>query len=221
MQNNNTVHSEVRVLISGQTDGTLFAVFQQVLDAHRRRVARHTVGPSEEALSEHRSSVLSQALVDKPSKSKIQMRRNSVISNSSECNETSGEDRPIKKIRKPRREHQLRFYAGKLKTVMILAKDLFRTYMLAVNAYPSDKQTIIATKECFEEACKKLYGNKYRRKSFSQVLCNYSSLFADALSEYNDNIRTVVSQPSRSLSCVSLNNRLFRLKMKVGYYVVR
>ena len=159
----------------------------------------------------------SQALISKSSKlsrnlskSNIQMRRDSVISHSSESDEFSGEDRPIKKMKKPRREHQLRFYAGELKTIMILAKDLFRTYMLAVNAYPSDKQTIIATKECFEEACKKLYGNKYRRKSLSHLLCNDSSLFIDALSEYNDDIRAVVCCRPHSLSCVSLNSRFCR-----------
>ena len=197
--------------------------FQKILDAHRRRAANYTAGPSEESLSAHRSSILSQ-VVDKssklsrnpskasrnPSKLNIRVRRNSVNSYSSESDETSGEDRPIKKMRKPKREHQLRFYAGELKAIVILAKDLYKTYMLAVNAYPSHKQMILATKECFEEACKKLYGSKYKRKPLSQELCNHSSLFADALSEYNDNIRTIVSCCPHSLSCVSLDDLHFR-----------
>ena len=121
----------------------------------------------------------------------------------------------MKKKKRVKREQQLGYYEGELKTLIILAKDLYKTYVLAVNAYPSHKQVIAATRECYEEVSKQLYGKKYRRKSLSLALCNYSSLFADVLSNYNDDIRAVVRYPpSFSLccpfACVSLNSPLFR-----------
>ena len=133
----------------------------------------------------------------------------------SESDETSGEDRPMKKKKiRTKREQQLGYYEGELKTIIILTKDLYKTYVLAVNAYPSHKQIIAATRECYEEASKQLYGKKYKRESQSLVLCNLSSLFPDMLSTYNDDIRALVRYPPSSshlfLACVSLNSPPFR-----------
>ena len=116
--------------------------------------------PSEEALSAHRSASSSHALS-----------HNSMHPTEDGVNDTP--DRNGTPSNRKREQQQLRFYGGELKSVLIGAKQKYRVYLMAVNAYPSDRQSMAVAKDCFKRSCEELYGKQCQGKS---ALYNPSSL---------------------------------------------
>ena len=91
------------------------------------------------------------------------MHRNSIYS---DLDDSTERGRDSKKQKKAREEQLLKYYDGDIKAILISAKLHYRVFLLAVNAYPSECQMVVASKDSFVQACQEVYGRSGLSTSF-------------------------------------------------------